>query len=522
MIPLWTIIVKEIRLLARDPGSLLLLFILPAIFIFILSIALQGVFSTESIEKMDIIIVNDDEGDVGEDIVEGLKKQGDFRVVTEIEGQRVTLETAKAGLTRGDFDIAVHIPPNATEAANFNEESSIDLYLDPALANDFAARLKSEMHGFACLTTLDRTGARVKDVKDSIDKLKEANDKLRRAVDKLKEANEELQDANDEIIEANETLIKANDKLLQVVGKMKKALKKVKQLQELAMSEGMEIPKGFDITGEADLEPPEKQIKLPGKIEKPRKAETAIQVEEIDLPDEVEAVEVDIETGEMKLGISQKYYAAGEVKTIPTSVQQIVPGWTLFALFWISQILSLHLLTERQTGAYRRLLVSPIGQTRFFAGKVIPYFLINMIQAAAMFSIGIYILPLLGTPALQINNFGAFALLTIVFSLVSIGFGFFVAAFSKTLFFAAVMTATLMVVMAVIGGVMVPTFVMPRFMQIASYFVPHGWALEGYLDILVRNYGIREILPHTGMLLLFGALFYILAMIRYRTVNQEE
>ena len=51
MIAILSIINKEIKLLLRDPGGLIMLFILPASFIFVLSLALQGTFLTADKKK---------------------------------------------------------------------------------------------------------------------------------------------------------------------------------------------------------------------------------------------------------------------------------------------------------------------------------------------------------------------------------------------------------------------------------------------------------------------------------------
>jgi ABC-2 type transport system permease protein len=131
-----------------------------------------------------------------------------------------------------------------------------------------------------------------------------------------------------------------------------------------------------------------------------------------------------------------------------------------------------------------------------------------------LFGLGVAVLPLIGLPALELREPLGLALLTAVFSFVSIGFGILVAAFSRTNTVAAVMTAMIAVVMAALGGVMVPRFLMPRALQTASLLVPHGWALEGYLDLLVRGARTADILPHACVLALFGLAFFMIAFVR--------
>ena len=82
-------------------------------------------------------------------------------------------------------------------------------------------------------------------------------------------------------------------------------------------------------------------------------------------------------------------------------------------------------------------------------------------------------------------------------------------------------SASALVVMSVIGGIMVPKIVMPEAMQTASWFVPQGWALEGYLDLLVRGRGAADVLPHAGVLLAFAAAAFAAAGVRMARMRRE-
>ena len=44
-----------------------------------------------------------------------------------------------------------------------------------------------------------------------------------------------------------------------------------------------------------------------------------------------------------------------------------------------------------------------------------------------------------------------------------------------------------------------------------------GWALDGYLDLFVRNAGVADVLPRAGYLLMFAAVCFSIAMWRYAT-----
>jgi ABC-2 type transport system permease protein len=74
----------------------------------------------------------------------------------------------------------------------------------------------------------------------------------------------------------------------------------------------------------------------------------------------------------------------------------------------------------------------------------------------------------------------------------------------------------LAVTLSALGGMMVPAFVMPSAMRTLSLFTPHAWALSGYHDVIVRGLGIVQVLPETGILLAFAAVFFLVALWRFR------
>ena len=72
------------------------------------------------------------------------------------------------------------------------------------------------------------------------------------------------------------------------------------------------------------------------------------------------------------------------------------------------------------------------------------------------------------------------------------------------------------ITLAALGGVMVPTFIMPAFMKTLSLFTPHAWALAGYHDVIMRGLGVQAVLRETGVLLAFACAFFAVALWRFR------
>ncbi|MEK6790165.1 MAG: ABC transporter permease [Deltaproteobacteria bacterium] len=207
---------------------------------------------------------------------------------------------------------------------------------------------------------------------------------------------------------------------------------------------------------------------------------------------------------------------AGVNAPMPTSVQQSVPAWSLFAMFFIVIPLSVTFIKERQLGALTRLKTTPVPPLVVMAGKAIPYFIINQLQIALMLAVGFFVVPLLGAEALSAGNSPVgIALLTVSASLAAVGFGLMTAMFCKTTEQSTTFGGTSVIVFAALGGIMVPKFLMPQFMQSLSIISPLSWGLDGFLDIFVRGGAVRDILPEAAGLSFFGLICMGIAAWRF-------
>lgn len=199
----------------------------------------------------------------------------------------------------------------------------------------------------------------------------------------------------------------------------------------------------------------------------------------------------------------------------PTSVQQNMPAWTLFAMFFLVIPLSATFVREAQQGSLVRLKSMPVPTWIFVAGKMVPYFIINQIQFVLMMLTGMYLLPLFGSEVLEIgHSWGGIALLAASASVAAIGYGLLIATFCKTGEQATTFGGTSVIILAAVGGIMVPKFVMPSYLQKMTAVSPMSWGLEGFLDIFVRNGTVVEAFPHSLRLLAFASICIGFAIFR--------
>ena len=202
---------------------------------------------------------------------------------------------------------------------------------------------------------------------------------------------------------------------------------------------------------------------------------------------------------------------------IPSAVQQTVPAWLVFSMFFIVIPISNTFISERGQGTLMRLKSMNVSRISLIVGKMVPYLFINAIQVLIMIAIGIHVVPLFGGTALTLGSSpGGLVLIAAAVSFSAIALALLIASLARTTEQATTIGAVLNIIFGALGGIMVPTFVMPRFMQELANLSPMAWGLEGFLDIFLRNGGAADVLPESLALLLLGGFMVALTVIILR------
>lgn len=196
----------------------------------------------------------------------------------------------------------------------------------------------------------------------------------------------------------------------------------------------------------------------------------------------------------------------------PSSTQQSVPSWIVFGMFFIIIPMSTIFINERKQNTLMRMTSMNISIPALFAGKIIPYMLINQIQVWLMIAVGVYIVPLLGADALTLgDSVPALFMVSIGLSIAAIGTSILIAVSVHTVEQATTIGGIINILFGAIGGIMVPKFYMPQSMQSLSNISPMSWGLEGFLDVFLRGLGVRAVLTESLALTAFGLLLLSLA-----------
>jgi ABC-2 type transport system permease protein len=191
-------------------------------------------------------------------------------------------------------------------------------------------------------------------------------------------------------------------------------------------------------------------------------------------------------------------------------------------MFFIVIPLAGNIIKERESGMSLRLRTMPGSNLAVIFGKANVYFMVGILQAVFMLLIGVYILPLVGMPALKLgSSLLALLLVTLAISLAASGYGILIGTISTSQEQSSIFGSISVVILAAIGGIWIPTFMMSETMNTVSKLSPLNWGLDAYYDIFLRNAGVSDILIYVLPLFLFALGCIIASWLynRFKTSN---
>lgn len=202
----------------------------------------------------------------------------------------------------------------------------------------------------------------------------------------------------------------------------------------------------------------------------------------------------------------------------PTAVQQNVPAWLVFGMFFVVASIAGLFVEERACGALLRLRSLGVQPWQLIVSKIVPYLGVNGVQAMLMLAVGVWLMPEIGGEGLSLQgvHWGALVLMLLAISLAAVSLALAVACLVSTHAQAATLGPILNVLMAALGGVMVPLFVMPPVMQQVAAYSPMNWGLEGLLNVLLRNGDVASVLPQVTRLAGLAMLLLLIAFGLFR------
>jgi ABC-2 type transport system permease protein len=401
---------KEALILLRDRIGLAILFIMPMILIFVMTLIQDSAFKTLNEKGIPIVLVDEDKDSLGIAVYRGLSASELCTVNDSVDGKPATAETAKKAVADGVYLVGIVIPKGATAAIKKNVSSlveqtmntedvsvtesktdsvSIQIFIDPITKKSFVASITSSLREFISAI---KTQIMFKTFADEI-----------------------------------------------------------------------------------------------GEIIPEKKQSTATAYKQTDI-----------------IKYNEVYASKSIGDIVPNAVQHNVPAWTIFAMFFIVLPLAGSMVKEKNEGSLFRLHTMPSSFLLLINGKIMVYVIVCMIQFILMLSVGFVFLPMMGLPVLNVGNsiLGLF-IISLTTAFAATGFGVMMGTISKTEQQGAIMGALSILLLSAIGGIWVPTYVMPQTMRNLSMISPLNWSLEGFYELMLRGGDYTTVLLNALKLIVF-------------------
>jgi len=185
-------------------------------------------------------------------------------------------------------------------------------------------------------------------------------------------------------------------------------------------------------------------------------------------------------------------------KTIPNATQHNVPAWTIFAMFFIVISLGGSIVQEKLSGSFVRLKTLPTNYLVALLSKQITYLGVTLSQVVVIFSLGIWIFPYIGLPALNMPSdlLGLF-IVSVLCGGAAISYAICIGTFAQTQEQANGFGAVSIVILASVSGILVPSFAMPQSFAIVMKLSPLYWCLESYYGLFLERGNFWDILEST-------------------------
>lgn len=201
------------------------------------------------------------------------------------------------------------------------------------------------------------------------------------------------------------------------------------------------------------------------------------------------------------------------IRHTPNATQHNVPAWTIFAMFFVVMSLGGSVVREKISGSFIRLKTLPTSFMVGLLSKQITYLGVTLLQAAVIFSIGIWLFPFFGLAALNPpSDFFALAIVTLATGWCAVSYAICVAVFSKTHEQSNGFGAISIVILSSIGGLMVPSFAMQGFLRSVANISPMHWCLQAYYSLFVEGGRLKDVINNIIPLVIITLLLQAVAI----------
>ena len=205
-------------------------------------------------------------------------------------------------------------------------------------------------------------------------------------------------------------------------------------------------------------------------------------------------------------------------RTIPNATQHNIPAWTIFAMFFVVISLGSSIVREKLNGSFVRLKTLPTSIFVALLSKQVTYLFITLLQTMVIFSIGIWLFPYMNLPQLIIpTNIVGLLIVSLISGWCAVSFALVVGIFSQSQEQSNGIGAASIVILAAIGGLLVPSFAMPTSFQYIIKLSPMHWCLESYYGLFLEGGKLRDVILGVLPIIIITLIFQLIAYLGLKT-----
>ena len=190
----------------------------------------------------------------------------------------------------------------------------------------------------------------------------------------------------------------------------------------------------------------------------------------------------------------------------PTVSQHNVPAWTIFAMFFVVVSLGSGIVRDKRSGSFIRLKTMPTSYVVSILSRQITYLGVTMIQTVVIFAIGVWAFPLVGLPRLDMpDDWTALVVVSLLCGWCAVSYAICVGVFAETEEQANGFGVISIVILAAIGGLMIPDFILSGPFHTATKFSPLHWCLDAYYGLFLEGGKLKDVWSNVLSLVLIIA-----------------
>jgi len=181
-----------------------------------------------------------------------------------------------------------------------------------------------------------------------------------------------------------------------------------------------------------------------------------------------------------------------------------------FLLFAMAN-LGVEMLLERQKGLWKRLRSAPVSRLTLLTAKALSGTVISLMTLWVSFAFAMIVFKV----RIEGSVLG-FLGISLGVAMMAASFGLLVAALGNTPASARGVTSFAILILVMLGGAWVPTFIFPAWLQQFTLIVPVRWAVDGFDAMTWRGLGLAGAVMPIVVLVAFAAAFMAIAAARFR------